>query len=149
MVERGGGLRQPSPALIVAEQSREIHLSRGLQPQDELDVLLRHRLLLKPHGFEGFLRGQEEANRGEEAAANGNYPATRRVDLDVADPSPSPPLADHEHLIIEVAYLLDLHTEVAPHLAHVGDELVNAIGAAVVHGLAHDAYEVHGESRIA
>ena len=57
------GTRDPGVRVPTTAHAREIgRLEATNALQDDFDVLLRHRLLRQPGGFEGFLRGEHNSS---------------------------------------------------------------------------------------
>src|SRR5205823_2548236 len=78
--------------------------------------VLRHRLLLEPHGFEGFASVEVKGDPCDASVANGPHGATHDADLD-SHPSPPSEVADQNHRIITcVDHVFDLDPIALPRL---------------------------------
>ena len=62
-------------------------LNASIRPPHQLDVLLRHRLLRQPGGFEGF-RSSEKASQITSPSRNVKSSAQEQLDLDTVPPPP-------------------------------------------------------------
>jgi hypothetical protein len=95
------------------------------------DVLLGHRLLRKPGGFEG-LRGIDKHLEAYDAAVlEGGDEPDGGIELNSTRVAPRVDRAEHDHLVIEVSNLADLGSKLSPwsrssleanHLSHLAPE---------------------------
>src|SRR5262245_20749428 len=69
------------------------------QSSDQLDVLPRHRLLLKPGGFEGLCQGQEHFKADRLAVAKGGHVGELVLNFDATALSPPVVAGQRYHLI--------------------------------------------------
>jgi hypothetical protein len=87
---------------------------------DDLRVFPRHRLRLKPGGFEGVLRVAEASEAHDLALAQSRDPCRRRVDADAAFPAASEGASKFQDFSVEFPELLGRDPELCPSGVYVG-----------------------------
>ena len=72
------------------------------QATDDLHVLLRHRLLPQPGGFEGFLLRLVERERGHLAVPNRDQPGASSLDFDAVASSKVPDVLHDQEAVLDL-----------------------------------------------
>src|SRR5271166_2574105 len=90
---------------------------RGVDRAHEVQVL-RHRLLLEPHGFEGFTPRKKCLDRHKPAIARHKTHGELLIQLDVAGSAPHSYASEPQHRLAEVPNLGLLKVELLPRLPH-------------------------------
>jgi hypothetical protein len=92
---------------------------------EDLDVLLRHRLLPQPGGFESFSGVEVGQNPSRLAVLEIEQVGDGRLGLGSACRATCMEVADREYLISQVADLNDLNVELGESLVEVSDEMAD------------------------
>ena len=110
---------------------------RGEQHVDDLDVLLRHRLLRQPGGFEGLLPLGKGLHPHKPSLPVPRQPRRlREIERHVASPAPSMPRAQGQNPVVtQVPEILRSRLECLPIPLHVLDPLPHPLVAVVAPSL--------------
>src|SRR3954447_12439910 len=100
---------------------------RLVSSADDLHVLLRHRLLPQPGGFEGIGWLREEPDVNDFASLHPLDYAKRDVEVDAAGSPASPEPADAHDLLSGVSHLVDLEAHVFKVFRHLAEKPVQPI----------------------
>ena len=93
----------------------------------QLDVLLRHRLLRKPGGFEGFFGLEEVVNPNDLAVLELDHVRDWRLDLGPASRATHAKMTDCQNSLAEVADLRDLDPVLYESLVYVSKQLADSL----------------------
>ena len=95
-----------SKSEVVSASTMDIALVEAVgRSRDDLDILPRHRLLLKPHGFEGLVVGPKVIESCDLALAN--RVDARHLDVQIGPAAPPTPDEPHDHAIPRVKKIGD------------------------------------------
>src|SRR6185295_10512350 len=102
-------------------------VERLIASTHDLHVLLRHRLLRKPGGFEGLLVIEESPNRNRLAIPDLGHEGQGRLGLGAAFPAARAGAADCDESVSQIPDLRDLDVDLAEGVVEVSEHLADAV----------------------